>query len=152
VKLFLREFPAVQQVKVAMRPARPQAFGRLGKLFWYALPGNPVSAMVAFDRLVRPFLLRAMGHRQVFRPQRLGESQSRLDSPRGMREFVRAFATLRKGHWRVRKVGPEGSSNLRSMVAANAFMIVPESCERVEPGDGVTFELFADPPSEMRAR
>lgn len=150
VKLFLRDYPDVHQVRVAMRPARPQAFGRLGRLFWYALPGNPVSAMVAFDRLVRPFLLRSMGHRHLFRPLRSGLCKSDVRSATGVTEFVRAFASEQEGKWQVSQVGPEGSSNLRSMVAANAFLIVPEDCERVKPGDRVNFELFSDPPTAER--
>jgi molybdopterin molybdotransferase len=146
VKVFLQSYPDVQQVKVAMRPARPQAFGYLGRLFWYALPGNPVSAWVAFDTLVRPFLLAAMGHRRLFRAPRQGVCESRLRSPARVREFVRAGAAEQAGIWRVRRVGPEGSGNLRSVVAANAFLVIPEGCEAVQPGDQVRFELFDDPP------
>jgi molybdopterin molybdotransferase len=147
VKLFLRSYPGVQQLRVAMRPARPQAFGRIGRLFWYALPGNPVSAWVAFDQLVRPLLLRSMGHRLLFRRLHHGRCQSEVRSPRGLVEFVRAFAETRRGVWHVRRVGPEGSSNIRSLAEANALLVLPERCERVRRGDLVTFELLADPPA-----
>lgn len=150
VKIFLRSCPTVRQVRVAMRPARPQAFGRWGRLFWYALPGNPVSALVAFEQLVRPFLLRAMGHQRVFRPVRRGRCDAEVKSSLRIREFVRARAVEEKGEWRLRKVGPEGSGNLRSMVEANAFMVVPEDCARVSPGDLVNFELLSDPPSREK--
>jgi molybdopterin molybdotransferase len=151
VKLFLRNHPGVRRVQVAMRPARPQAFGRVGRLFWYALPGNPVSAFVAFDQLVRPLLLRAMGHRHVLRALRRGRSGSAVRSARGLLEFVRARAEVRAGEWQVNQVGPEGSGNLRSLVEANALLVVPEPATRVAPGDPVSFELLSDgpaPPSE----
>jgi molybdopterin molybdotransferase len=147
VKLFLRSYPSISQVRVAMRPAKPQAFGRIGSLFWYALPGNPVSAMVAFDRFVRPLVLRAMGHRFVFRSVRSGVCTTPRSKPLHLREFVRAFARHRAGNWEVKTAGPEGSSNLRSMVNANAFMILPERTAGVEAGQTVHFELFSDPPT-----
>jgi molybdopterin molybdotransferase len=147
VKLFLRSYPSVSQVRVAMRPAKPQAFGRIGSLFWYALPGNPVSAMVAFDRFVRPLILRAMGHRLVFRSLRSGICTTSRSKPPHLREFVRAFARERACVWHVKTAGPEGSSNLRSMVNANAFMILPERTASVGPGQTVNFELFSDPPT-----
>lgn len=147
VKLFLRSYPSVDQVRVAMRPAKPQAFGRIGSLYWYALPGNPVSAMVAFDRFVRPLILRAMGQRLVFRQVRTGVcAKSRVKPPR-LREFVRAVARRRSGGWQVNPVGPEGSSNLRSMVHANAFLILPERTSGIKAGQAVLFELFSDPPT-----
>jgi molybdopterin molybdotransferase len=102
--------------------------------------------MVAFDCLVRPMILRVMGHRRVFRPTREGRSLTRVRSSLGVREFARAHAVWRGGEWLVRQVGPEGSSNLRSLVAANGFMILPENCAGVNPGETVCFELFDDPP------
>lgn len=147
VKLFLQRHRSLRRVQVAMRPARPQAFGRLGRLFWYALPGNPVSAWVAFDQLVRPLLLRSMGHLWVLRPLRLGVAQEFSRSVRGLVDFVRAQAEPHAGLWRVRQVGPEGSSNLRSLVEANALMVVPPDRDRVEPGSPVPFELLTDPPT-----
>lgn len=151
VKQFLRTAKGVKLVKIAMRPAKPQAFGRLGKLFWYGLPGNPVSAMVAFDRFVRPLLYRSMGHRDVFRSPRTGRCATKLRKPHNLVEFVRAWAYESEGHWQVAKVGPDGSSNLRSMVNANAFIVLTEETRRVEPGSPVTFELFSDPPTQASA-
>ncbi len=151
VKLFLKSHRDVRLVQVAMRPARPQAFGRLGRLFWYALPGNPVSAWVAFDQLVRPLILRSQGHQNVVRRMRRGVCTSRVNSVRGLVDFVRARALRSGDGWRVQQAGPEGSSNLKSLTEANALLIVPESCERIEPGESVTFELLADKPETERA-
>lgn len=150
VKLFLQSHRDVHLVQVAMRPARPQAFGRLGKLFWYALPGNPVSAWVAFDQLVRPLILRAQGHQNVVRKLRRGICTTRVNSVSGLLDFVRARADRHEDGWQVRQVGPEGSSNLRSLTEANALLLVPETCERIEPGDPVDFELLSDSPESER--
>ena len=150
VKLFLKSHKDVRLVQVAMRPARPQAFGRLGRLFWYALPGNPVSAWVAFDQLVRPLILRAQGHRNVVRTLRRGICTTRVNSVSGLLDFVRARADRHADSWQVRQVGPEGSSNLRSLTEANALLLIPESSERIEAGDPVDFELLSDLPETER--
>ena len=146
VKLFLQRHRSVELIKVGMRPAKPQAFGRIGKLWWYGLPGNPVSAMIAFDRFVRPFVLRAGGHRHVFRQPRTGTCEVTTRKKHRLREFIRAHARLVGDQWHVRPVGPDGSSNIRSMVNAYALMILPERCHEVAAGAPVNFELFADPP------
>jgi molybdopterin molybdotransferase len=150
VKQVILDRGEVELVRVAMRPAKPQAFGRFGRLFWYGMPGNPVSAMVAFDRILRPLLLRAMGQRHIFRAPRSGICGSSLAKPARLREFVRAHATQVGDRWQVKKVGPSGSSNLRSMVNANAFIVLPEGCTGVEPGAIVDFELWTDPPNRTR--
>ncbi len=146
VKVFLRRYRSVDLVKVGMRPAKPQAFGRLGRLWWYGLPGNPVSAMIAFDRFVRPFVMRATGHRLVFRARRTGVCETSVGKKHALREFIRAHARQAGDRWHVRPVGPGGSSNIRSMVNANALIILPERCRRVAAGEEVAFELLADPP------
>jgi len=150
VKAFLRMRRGVELVRVKMRPAKPQAFGRLGRMFWYALPGNPVSAFVAFDRFVRPLILRSMGHRLVFRTPRVGSAVGEWRKKHDLIEFVRAHAWETKEGWNVRRVGPEGSANLRSVVNANAFAILHEKEHRIKAGAPLTFELFADPPTRSK--
>ena len=150
VKQALVAFPGVHLVKVGMKPAKPQAFGRLGKMIWYGLPGNPVSAMIAFDRFVRPLLLSGMGGRTVHRPQRTGVLAAALRKSNALCEFARAYAWQEGETWYVRKVGPEGSSNLRSMVNANALIVLSEATRNVARGARVTFELLADGPRPPR--
>jgi molybdopterin biosynthesis enzyme len=88
-----------------------------------------------------------MGRREVFRAPRTGQCATKLKKPHDLIEFVRALAYESDGQWRVAKVGPDGSSNLRSMVNANAFIILPEQTRSVAPGNPVAFELFSDPPT-----
>lgn len=144
VKQLIVEYPDMSLIRVAMRPAKPQAFGHIGTLLWYGLPGNPVSAMVAFDRFVRPLLLRAMGHRNLFRPLHVGICNTPIRKKHAFREFVRAHARSDRSGWTIDIVGPPGSSNLRSMVNANAFVVLPEKPESVRRGQRVEFELFSD--------
>lgn len=144
VKQLIVEYPDMSLIRVAMRPAKPQAFGHVGTLLWYGLPGNPVSAMVAFDRFVRPLLLRAMGHRHLFRPRHVGICRTAIRKKHSFREFVRAHARSDRSGWTVEVVGPPGSSNLRSMVNANAFVVLPEDLKSVRRGQRVAFELFSD--------
>jgi molybdopterin molybdotransferase len=145
VKQVLTDVRTVRLYRVAMKPAKPQAFGRIGELVWYGLPGNPVSALVACDRFLRPLLLKGMGHRLLHRPRRIGVLAEGLTKEHPLREFVRAYAWQEEGRWLVRKVGPEGSGNLRSMVNANALVILSERTRRLARGARVPFELLADP-------
>jgi molybdopterin molybdotransferase len=144
VKQLIVAYRDMALVRVAMRPAKPQAFGHIGKLLWYGLPGNPVSAMVAFDRFVRPLVLRAMGHREIFRVLRHGTCTTSLRKMHSMREFVRVHAWSDSNGWKVDLVGPAGSSNLRNMVNANAFAILHENAGSVLRGKKIEFELFDD--------
>lgn len=120
--------------RASIRPGSPIAFGLLaGKPFW-ALPGNPVSAMVTFEVFVRPGVRKMAGHAQLEERSvaRVGE---RIDSTANLTHFFRVRLEQPTDDLPAAYLtGPQGSGILTSMSAADALLIVPEGVERLEPG------------------
>ncbi len=115
--------------KIAMKPGRPLAFGRLGDAHFFGLPGNPVSAMVTFYQFVREALLVLMG---VPEPQPIPRLRLLCTSPikkaLGRTEFQRGVLSEdASGRWSVRSTGDQGSGILSSMAGANCFIVLPDA-------------------------
>lgn len=136
VKIVLKELggSATRWMQVAVKPAKPFAFGTLGatRTPVFALPGNPVSALVSYELFVRPALRAMGGHRVLDRPRLSATTETDLRRrPDGKVHLVRVVAdTGDGGTVRVRVAGGQGSHMLRGMAAANALAIV-------EDGDGI---------------
>jgi len=131
--------------KVAMKPGRPLAFGRIGDALFFGLPGNPVSVMATFYQLVQPALQALAGMPDPGPPLMVTAvcSESLRKKP-GRREFQRGVLTKRgDGRLAVRSVGRQGSGVLSSMSAANCFIVLPEDAGPVSAGDEVTVQPFA---------
>jgi len=121
-------------VALAIRPGKPFAFGRRGECLLIGLPGNPVSALVAFEFLVRPALAVLMGRP----PHERSRVRARLDEPfrqrPGRLHLVRAYLDRTAPEPVVRAVGHQGAGSLGSLARANAWMIVGPEVERLEAG------------------
>jgi len=128
--------------RIAMRPGRPMAVGRLpGKArdtVLFGLPGNPVAVMVTFLALVRPALLKMMGA-QTQAPLLLrARSAEPLRKKPGRTEYQRGYVDLgADGQLWVRSTGPQGSGVLRSMVEANGLIVLHHPQGAVAAGDWV---------------
>ncbi len=122
-------------MQVAIRPAKPFAFGLLdgSGIPVFGLPGNPVSAMVSFELFVRPAGLQLAGHTTVHRPVLTAVAQSDFRRrPDGKTHFLRSVATMdERGTWHIRPLAGQESHQLTAMAEANALAVVPD-------GDGVT--------------
>ncbi len=131
--------------KVAMKPGRPIAFGRIGDALFFGLPGNPVSAMVTFYQLVQPALQALAGMPDAGPPLTMTAiSAEALRKKAGRREFQRGVLTRDgDGHPVVRRAGQQGSGVLSSMSAANCFIVLPEDAGPVAAGDEVAVQPFA---------
>jgi len=131
--------------KVAMKPGRPLAFGRLGDALFFGLPGNPVSVMATFYQLVRPALQALAGLPDPGPPLAVtAVCQDALRTKPGRREFQRGvLSRTSDGRLVVRKAGRQGSGVLSSMSAANCFIVLPEDSGPVSAGDEVTVQPFA---------
>lgn len=118
--------------QVAVRPAKPLAFGTVGGTPVFGLPGNPVSSLVSFELFARPALRQMTGHRELFRPEVLAVADEPLRRrPDGKLHLMRVVATPDdEGHLHVRSSGGQGSHLLRAMALANALALLPD-------GDGV---------------
>ena len=139
VKEVLSRLGTVQFDKVAMQPGMPQGFGTLGPESTpvFALPGNPVSAMVSFEVFVRPALRRMLGALPLERPRVTAVCTEELVSPRGKRSFARVHLENRAGQQVATPVSGSGSHLLAGLARANALVVVPEEVERIGEGDAV---------------
>jgi molybdopterin molybdotransferase len=131
--------------KVAIKPGRPIAFGRVGDAWFFGLPGNPVSVMATFYHLVRPALLKLKGI-ETPAPDVMVRAVcgSRLKKKPGRVEFQRGVLTRdQHGRYFVETTGHQGAGVLRSMAEANCFIVLPLDGESVSPGDEVDVEPFS---------
>jgi molybdopterin molybdotransferase len=130
--------------KIAMKPGRPLAYGKIGNAHYFGLPGNPVSVMVTFYQFVREALLVLMGQTTP-RPVPLLSvtCTSPIRKAPGRTEFQRGILSRdQEGVWTVRVTGDQGSGILRSMSEANCFIVLPEACGNVEAGATVQVQPF----------
>lgn len=145
VKVVLDRLGDMRWMQIAIRPAKPFAFGLVGGTPVFGLPGNPVSSMVSFELLARPALRRMAGHATVHRPSVPAVSVTAF--PRkadGKVHFVRVLAEREAdGVLRVRSAGGQGSHHLTAMARAHALLPVPDG-DGFEAGDAVRVLLLAD--------
>ncbi len=133
--------------KIAMRPGRPMAFGRIGSdknpAWLFGLPGNPVAVMVTFYGIVREALQKLMGVSPVEPlPQFRVPCVTALKKRPGRSEFQRGILFRENGEWKVRATGTQGSGVLRSMSEANCIIVVEHERGNVEPGELVDVQPF----------
>ena len=145
VRHALEELGEVRFWKVAVKPGRPLAFGRLGGAWFFGLPGNPVSVMVTFCQFVRPALLRLAGESGPPPPLELrATTQEPLRKRPGRVEYQRGILCPDGGGaLRVAPAGAQGSGILSSMSRANCFIVLPLESGRVDAGAEVAVLPFA---------
>ena len=144
VKQLMAELGEVLFWKIAMRPGRPMAFGRIGNAFLFGLPGNPVAVMVTFYQFVRDALLHLSGRTDDFAVPLLkviaaGENLRKVP---GRTEYQRGILYREKDEWNVRTTGQQGSGVLRSMSEANCFIVLEHERGAVAAGEPVSVQLF----------
>ena len=128
--------------QVAMRPGKPLAFGSIDGTPLFGLPGNPVSVMVSFEQFVRPYLLKMQGHTRILRQTLKATSAQDVKKGSGVKNFLRAVVEKEKGRYIARLTGEQGSGILKSMVEANAFIVLDEDVTSVKKGEDVTVQLL----------
>ena len=144
VKQLLDKLGEVLFWKIAMKPGRPLAYGRIGGAHFFGLPGNPVSVMVTFYQFVRDALLILQGQRDV---APLPTFKVPLSAPikkvPGRTEFQRGILTSTDdGVWSARTTGDQGSGILSSMSQANCFIILGPDTGNVAAGELVDVQLL----------
>jgi molybdopterin molybdotransferase len=129
--------------KIAMRPGRPMAFGKIGNAFLFGLPGNPVAVMVTFYQFVRDALLHLSGRSDDYAiPLLKAKSANGLRKVPGRTEYQRGVLFLEADEWKVRTTGQQGSGVLRSMSEANCFIVLEHERGKIEAGEPVSVQLF----------
>lgn len=142
-KAMMKKLGDVAFWKIAMRPGRPMAVGRIGKSVLFGLPGNPVAVMVTFLAFVRPALLRMMGSTASAPVSLRAKSLEALRKKSGRTEYQRGFvSTAPDGSLQVRAAGNQGSGVLRSMVEGNGLIVLHHTQGNVAVGDEVDVMMF----------
>lgn len=128
--------------QVAMRPGKPLAYGRIGSVPLFGLPGNPVSSMISFEQFIRPAILKMMGHQAIFRKTVSAVLQEDIEKRKGFTHFIRALVKAGAGGFTVSTTGEQGSGILKSMVRANGLIVLPENMEKVKAGTEVKVQML----------
>ena len=132
---------------VRMRPAKPLAFGALDapdgrRVPHLGLPGNPVSAMVAFEQFARPAIRKMMGKAMAPRPTVQAVLDDPLSNFDGRRVYARVVVYRENGEYRARLTGNQSSGVLTSMAQANGLAICPDDRARLEAGETATVQML----------
>jgi molybdopterin molybdotransferase len=147
VKAVLDRIGRMHWMQVAIRPAKPFAFGVIGATPVFGLPGNPVSSMVSYEVLARPGLRRMGGHADddLVRPVVAGIADSTLRAGRdGRTTFVRVRSSFSPdGRVHASSTGGQGSHQLHAMALADALVVLPPG-QDAAPGDDINL-IFLRP-------
>lgn len=128
--------------KVEMKPGGPTAFGMKEGKPVFSLPGNPVSTMITFEELVRPALLRMMGHRRVIKPYVQAILRGEVRKKPGKVQFLRVRIEVENGmNWAI-PAGDQNTGILRTMLRANGIAVLPKDKTVFSRGDEVAVHLL----------
>ncbi len=142
VKEVMERIGEMRWMQVAIRPAKPLAFGLVGGTPVFGLPGNPVSSMVSFELFARPALLSMSGHERLFRPTVLARAGRALDRVAdGKVHFARVRVAYGDGGYLVEPSGGQGSHQLAAMAGADGLAVLPDG-PGVAKGDSVEVMLL----------
>lgn len=144
VRDVLREL-GVEQIfwRVDIKPGGPTAFGmREGKPV-FSLPGNPVSTMVTFEELVRPALLKMMGHKRVIKPLIKVVLQNEARKKPGKINFLRVRLTSANGRYLAYSSGDQHTGILKTMLLADAIAVLPADRTNFSPGEEVDAHILS---------
>jgi len=147
VKDVLMERGEISFWSVRMRPAKPLAFGAIrgpgGRALPHmGLPGNPVSAMVAFEEFGRPAILKMLGRNRTVKPVIDAVLEGPIHNYDGRRVYARVDVTKRNGTYYANPTGPQGSNILTSMSKANGLAICPEDIQEMSAKQMVKVKMF----------
>jgi molybdopterin molybdotransferase len=131
VKSALGRLGRMQSWQVAIKPAKPLAFGVIDRTPVFGLPGNPVSSLVSFELFARPALLLMMGHAACFRPEVTATAERAMPrKPDGKLHLDRVRVRAEGDSWLAARTGEQASNVLSATAAANGLTLLPD-------GDGV---------------
>jgi len=144
VKSLIDKLGEVLFWKIAMKPGRPLAYGRIGHAHFFGLPGNPVSAMVTFYEFVQDALKILQGQRDIApAPTFKVPLSSPIRKVPGRTEFQRGILSPDgDGGFTVRTTGEQGSGILSSMSRANCFIVLPADTGDCAVGERVDVQLL----------
>ena len=128
--------------KVAMKPGKPLAFGRIGKTPIFGLPGNPVSSFVSFEQFVRPSLRKVLGCSDLSHKTVQAKLTRTINKKPGRLHFLSSIVSWTDGKYTVTPAGEQGSGILKSAANANGLLIFPLEAEEIKQGQEVAVQLL----------
>lgn len=141
VKQTLEKCGEVDFWKLAIKPGKPLAFGRIGDCRFFGLPGNPIAVLVTFAKFVKPALRRLAGDKSPASLQLRARCDSPLKKSKGRQEYQRGILSqVAPGEFAVKLAGPQESHQLKVASLANCFIVLDADCSGVEAGQTVTVE------------
>jgi molybdopterin molybdotransferase len=142
-KTVLDELGDIGFWKIAMKPGKPFAFGKLPNSVFFGLPGNPVSALVTFHQLALQALIKMQNAKPLKRTYLQVKSVDNLRKSPGRKDFQRGYLTVNaQGENVVHSTGAQGSGILSSLASANCFIELAQEQGSVQAGETVTVQLF----------
>lgn len=144
-KAVLDSYGSVGFWKVAMKPGKPFAFGKVNDAYFFGLPGNPVSALVTFDQLARPALSKLQGEHWQPRQRLRVRAGETLKKRPGRADFQRGWLRTLNRETKVVSTGPQGSAMLTSLAEADVYVRLSADQGTVNADDWVDLELIGPP-------
>ncbi|NRF29207.1 molybdopterin molybdotransferase MoeA [Vibrio coralliilyticus] len=142
-KDILEELGQIGFWKLAIKPGKPFAFGKLSTAWFCGLPGNPVSAVLTMYVLVQPMLAKLAGHAEWKAPESIpATTRTAFKKAPGRTDYQRGVYTIEDGKFVVETTGNQSSGAFRSMSLANCFVVLERERGRVEVGETVNIQLF----------
>jgi molybdopterin molybdotransferase len=127
--------------KLAIKPGKPLAFGRIGDTPFIGLPGNPTSVFVTFCLIARPFLLKMQGVTEAEPPRLQARANFTVDKPGGRQDYMRVTLVNTSEGLQATKFSNQSSGVLSSVSHSNAMAVIPPGTT-VEQGDWVEVILL----------
>ncbi|KAA2252107.1 molybdopterin molybdotransferase MoeA [Solihabitans fulvus] len=147
VRSALADLGDIDVTRVGMHPGSVQGFGRLGPdaVPTFLLPGNPMSALVVFEVLVRPLIRAALGKRNPHRRVVSARLLSPVSSTKGRRGFLRGqlLRDTDTGEYLAQPLGTSGSHLLASLAEANCLILVDEDVTEMAAGEQAQVSFLA---------
>lgn len=142
VKMTLEKIGKVNFWKVAMKPGKPLALGKIKNAMFFGLPGNPVSVMATFYLFAQPALKRMMGETYQQPVTVKAITQSLIRKRPGRTDYQRGIVSNENGKLIVDSAGIQASHILSGMSQANCFVVIPQMSGSIEAGEEVDVILF----------
>lgn len=144
IKEILDEIGQVNFWKLAIKPGKPLAFGRIGQCYFFGLPGNPISVLATYEQIVTPALHHLSNKTHSSRIRVTALCTSQLFKTPGRQEFQRGILTQTDtGEFEVSSSGKQGSNILSASSRANCYIVLAREQAGVDIGEQVTVEPFS---------
>jgi molybdopterin molybdotransferase len=137
IKNALEKLGKVNFWKIAVKPGRPLAFGKIKKCFFFGLPGNPVSVVVTFNLFVTAAIRKITGQKNSVSLTLTAKLQSEIKKRKGRKEYKRGILTVNNGEFFVKSSGAQGSNILSSLKDANCYIELAENIDKIKEGENV---------------